>query len=102
MTTSEPDSTSRRRPPTIELTATEVEAEKKASAQEAGVADAEKDGSSSGHAPESAPRGSSGGRFAAHAIGAVIGAVLVGAIFAGLWIGGLVPSRGGHSAAARD
>ena len=93
MTTSEPDSTSRRRPPTIELTATEVEAEKKASAQEAGVADAEKDGSSSGHAPESAPRGSSGGRFAAHAIGAVIGAVLVGAILAALWIGGLVPSR---------
>ncbi len=93
MTTSEPDSTSRRRPPTIELTATEVEAEKKASAQEAGVADAEKDGSSSGHAPESAPRGSSGGRFAAHAIGAVIGAVLIGAIFAGLWAAGLVPSR---------
>ena len=93
MTTSEPDSTSRRRPPTIELTATEVEAEKRASAQEAGVADAEKDGSSSGNAPESAPRGSSGGRFAAHAIGAVIGAVLVGAILAALWIGGLVPSR---------
>ena len=93
MTTSEPDSTSRRRPPTIELTATEVEAEKKVSAQEAGVADAESDRTPAGHAPESTPRGSSGGRFAAHAFSAVIGAVLVGAIFAGLWAAGLVPSR---------
>ncbi len=93
MTTSEPDSTSRRRPPTIELTATEVEAEKQASAQEAGVADAEKDGTQAGHASESTPRGSSGGRFAAHALSAVIGAILVGAIFAGLWAAGLVPSR---------
>ena len=93
MTTSEPDSTSRRRPPTIELTATEVEAEKKVSAQEAGVADAESDRTPAGHAPESTPRVSSGGRFAAHAFSAVIGAVLVGAIFAGLWAAGLVPSR---------
>ena len=55
MTTSEPDSTSRRRPAAIELTATEVEAEKRASAQEAGVPDAEKDGTQAGHAPGRRP-----------------------------------------------
>ncbi|HMG78426.1 MAG TPA: hypothetical protein VK591_07070 [Xanthobacteraceae bacterium] len=96
--TSEPDSTPRRRPPTIDLTATEVDAEKPAAAQEPSqepakepaAADAPSDGSSgqqSGGAAAGRPRS----RVKATVAGAVLGAIAVVAIGAGLWFGGYVP-----------
>ena len=72
--TSESDSPSRRRPPTIDLTATEVRDEGAASEADA-----------AGN-----PRAS--GRLAG-ALGVLIGAVVVGAIGAGLWFAGVVPAR---------
>jgi hypothetical protein len=81
--TSEPDSTARR-PPTIDLTATEVDAEKTATAAEGAAATASPDGPSSGRLK---PQGV--GAF----LGAIVGAVLVATIFAGLWFGGYVPPR---------
>ena len=53
--TSEPDSTPRRRPPTIDLTATEVDAKKPAAAQEPAATSASSEGSSSQQAGASAP-----------------------------------------------
>ena len=95
---SEPDSTPRRRPPTIDLTATEVDAEKPAAAQEPSqepakgpaAADAPSDGSSGQPTGESAagrPRSSVKTAVA----GIAAGAIAVVAIGAGLWFGGYVP-----------
>jgi hypothetical protein len=87
--TSEPDSTPRRRPPTIDLTATEVDAEKPAAAQEPVAADAPSDGSSSQQTGESAPgRPRSPIKTVA---GIAAGVVLIAAIGAGLWFGGYLP-----------
>ena len=72
--TSESDSQSRRRPPTIDLTATEVKNEQ--AAPDAGAA--------------VKPR--AGGSFGG-AVGALVGAVVVAAIGAGLWFAGVVPPR---------
>jgi hypothetical protein len=71
--TSEPDSSSHRRPPTIDLTATEV-----------------KDEQAAPEAAAAKPR--AGGNFAG-LIGAFIGAVVVAAVGAGLWFSGVVPAR---------
>ena len=71
--TSESDSQSRRRPPTIDLTATEVKNEQ--AAPDAGAA--------------VKPR--AGGSFGG-AVGALVGAVVVAAIGAGLWFAGVVPA----------
>ena len=75
--TSEPDSPSRRRPPTIDLTATEVKSEQAAPAADA---------------PE---QSRASGSFAG-VLGALVGAVVVAAIGAGLWFADVVPS---HNAA---
>jgi len=94
--TSEPDSTPRRRPPTIDLTATEVE--KPAAAQEPSqepvkepaAANAPSEGSSgqqSGGPAAGRPRS----RVMTTVAGAVLGAIAVVAIGAGLWFGGYVP-----------
>lgn len=92
--TSEADSTPRRRPPTIDLQATEVESEKRAGQQ----------------AGDDAPRvgDSRGGTIAhwlgrlrpqaAHLIGAAVGVVVMIAVFAALWLGGYVPSGSGAPA----
>jgi hypothetical protein len=88
--TSEPDSTPRRRPPTIDLTATEVDAEKPAAAQETAAASAPSDGSSSEQAGTSAagrPRSPINTAVA----GIAAGVILIVAIGAGLWFGGYVP-----------
>ncbi len=86
--TSEPDSTPRRRPPTIDLTAQEIETERQAgSTQDAAAADAVKD-----HVAGNAPGGRIG-RAKPYAFGAVAGAIAVAAILAGLWLAGLVPMR---------
>jgi hypothetical protein len=94
---SETDSTPRRRPPTIDLTATEVDADKPAAApeptqepaKEPAAADAA--GSSSQQAGEPAPgRPRSSVKTAVAGIAA--GAIAVVAIGAGLWFGGYVPA----------
>ena len=72
--TSEPDSPSRRRPPTIDLTATEVKDEHAAP---------EADAPANSHA---SPR-------LAGPLGVLIGAVVVAAIAVGLWFAGVVPAR---------
>jgi hypothetical protein len=97
---SEPDSTPRRRPPTIDLTATEVDAEKPAAAQEPSQepsqepakepAAADAPGSSGQQTGEPAPgRPRSSVKTAVAGISA--GAIAVVAIGAGLWFGGYVP-----------
>jgi hypothetical protein len=83
------DSTPRRRPPTIDLTATEVET---GNADQAGAGEA------------------AGTRFArrfaglrpqtAHLVGAAAGVIAMLAAFFGLWIGGLLPPRDGRPAPA--
>ena len=91
--TSEPDSTPRRRPPTIDLTAKEVETERPS--QPSGGPEAESDpaqrddgaGQSAGWKPvrEAKP----------YAMAAAGGAIVTATILAGLWFIGLAPSRGG-------
>jgi len=94
--TSEPDSTPRRRPPTIDLTATEVDAEKPAAAAEPGTSepaaeDARPDtGQQTGEPTPSRPRSSISSAVAGIVAGAV-GAIAVIAIGAGLWFGGYQP-----------
>jgi hypothetical protein len=85
---SDPDDKPRRRPPTIDLTATEVEAERtaQAGASEAGASEAE---------PETDPKpdAPSPDRVRPYAIGAVGGAILVVLIIGGLWSAGLLSPR---------
>jgi hypothetical protein len=91
---SEPDSTPPRRPPTIDLTATEVDAEKPAAAQEpakeAAAADAPSDSSSGQQTSTSAP-GRPRSSVKTAVVGIVVGAIAVVAIGAGLWFSGYVP-----------
>jgi hypothetical protein len=93
--TSEPDSTPRRRPPTIDLTATEVDAETAAASQpgtsEPATANARPDtGQQTGGPEPSRPRSSIKSAVAGIIAGAA-GAIAVVAIGAGLWFGGYVP-----------
>jgi hypothetical protein len=84
--TSEPDSTSGRRPPTIELKATEIGAEAPAAA--GGGAEGAP-GQPSGDPAAAAPHSS-----VMTAIGGILaGAFAVAAIGAGLWFGGYLPAR---------
>src|ERR1700682_1102081 len=93
---SEPDSTPRRRPPTIDLTATEVEAEKPAAAQEPSQepatqpAAADAPGSSGQQTDKPAPSRPRSSVKTGVA-GIAVGAIAVVAIGAGLWFGGYVP-----------
>jgi hypothetical protein len=77
---SEPDSTPRRRPPTIDLTATEVENEKPARGPETS------DGSGA-HNARAAPNFAA--RLRPHLIGGAAGAIVMAAIVIGLWLAGL-------------
>jgi hypothetical protein len=84
--TSEPDSKPGRRPPTIELTATEV-------GQSAAAAGA--DAAAEGAAP---PHGEAAGDSAAHlwrshAVSVFAGAIAMAVVIAGLWYAGFVPTR---------
>ncbi len=91
--TSEPDSKPGRRPPTIELKATEVETPASGAAKPADEPAAR---AAAGEVPnqDAAPgRGGSAGGLKSHAISAGIGALAMAAIVAGLWIGGFAPSR---------
>jgi hypothetical protein len=103
--TSEPDNTSGRRPPTIELKATEVEAEPPASAPDTAAA-APADGraeipdqqASNPQAAEeetiNPPAGDRpGGLLKSSAVGGFFGAVTTAAIVAGLWFAGFGLAR---------
>jgi hypothetical protein len=101
--TSEPDDTPRRRPPTIDLKATEVEAERPVSTGEgasaAGVTDERtEDQSTSGRNAREDFAGDAGaprsGDMAAYAIAALAGALAMLAIVAVLWVSGVLPPRG--------
>ena len=84
--TSEPDSTPRRRSPTIDLTAKEVEAAPGNSAQESGAAEQSKGSAAGGDRTRA-------GGVMPYVAGAVAGAIVVAALVAGMWIAGLVPVR---------
>src|SRR5580692_2167375 len=92
---SEPDSTPRRRPPTIDLTATEVDAERPAAAQEPSqepaAAKAPSDGGQQTGDPALSPPRSPIKSAVAGIVGGATGAIAVIAIGAGLWFGGYVP-----------
>lgn len=96
---SEPDSTPRRRPPTIDLTATEVDAEKPAAAQEPSqepakepaTAKAPSDGGQQTGEPAPGRPRSPIKSAVAGIVGGATGAIAVIAIGAGLWFGGYVP-----------
>jgi hypothetical protein len=85
---SEADSTPRRRPPTIDLTAKEVET---AAPDPTPTWDAD----AANPTTENAMPGARVGRFfgdaTPYAVGVLIGAVAAGAVAAGLWIAGFVP-----------
>lgn len=85
--TSEPDSTLRRRPPTIDLTATELKSEKPAS-------DAGGNGGAGREDTQNEPGQPAGGNFAnhwgAHAISAFAGAIVIAAAAFGLWFAGVL------------
>jgi hypothetical protein len=98
--TSEPDSTSGRRPPTIELTATEVGAEQPAAAPRAednnpAAQGARTDGASGQQSAEPAAGGPSGaGLYVITAFASIVaGALLVAVLAVGLWFAGYVPAR---------
>jgi hypothetical protein len=92
--TSEPDSTPRRRPPTIDLTATEVEAQKPAGTRQSGTAEPTAEAATSNNKQDAAGPGTARPRSPiVPAIGgAAVGAVVIIAIAAGFWLTGYVPS----------
>jgi hypothetical protein len=90
--TSEADSKPRRRPPTIDLTATEIRTESSGASQSAATAHAG-DGSDEKAEPERHRDGNFAGTLRAHALGAAMGAVLVAGLAFGLWAFGFVPAR---------
>jgi hypothetical protein len=90
--TSEPDSKPGRRPPTIELKATEVEQpDATAPSGASGAADTPPPKSSGPPGPQPSPAAT--GRLKSHAMSAIVGAAAMVAIVAGLWFAGFVPSR---------
>jgi hypothetical protein len=93
--TSDTDDKPGRRPPTIELAATEVDsaAEKDgAGAADAGTSGAAKHEAGDSPAPASAP---SRRRFTSHIGSALLGAAAMAGIAAALWFTGLIPSHQG-------
>jgi hypothetical protein len=95
--TSESDSPPRRRPPTIDLTATEIETEKPAAEASSGKSPA------FDNAGPEAPREGATWTFARpHTIGAAVGALVMAAILVGLWLAGVVPSLNGSVAATNN
>jgi hypothetical protein len=93
--TSEPDSTSRRRPPTIDLTATKIETEQPAPG-------AEPAGDHADTSAQSHTRWNFAGLLRPHAIGAGVGAVIMAAILVGLWLAGVLPSQNATPVAANN
>lgn len=90
--TSEPDSTPRRRPPTIDLTAQEVETEQPDLTQQ-NAANAAEGGPAAGDASRPGSDRSFIDRAKPYAFGGAAGAIAVGAIVAGLWFAGFAPAH---------
>jgi hypothetical protein len=93
--TSESDrtpSTPRRRPPTIDLTATEIETERPAS--EAGRTESTASVGAEQGLPKPRP-GEFVDSLRRHSAGAAVGAVVMAAILLGLWFAGVAPSDNG-------
>ncbi len=90
--TSEPDSTPRRRPPTIDLTATEVAADKPAAGNDPTAEGARTDGASGRQSTEPAAGGPRLYIITAFA-SIVAGALIVAIVAVGLWFTGYVPAR---------
>jgi hypothetical protein len=92
--TSESDSIPRRRPPTIDLTATEIETERPAA--EAGGGESAARGGDGPDESNNPLRQRATWEFARpHAIGAAVGALVMAVILAGLWLAGVVPTTNG-------
>jgi hypothetical protein len=97
---SEPDSPSRRQPPTIDLTAKEIGNEKPVDAKAADAKTADpKPAEPRGERGDSGPPRMPNARmFGAHSfapvVGAIFGALVMLALFAALWIADLLPDRG--------
>jgi hypothetical protein len=93
--TSESDSTLGRRPPTIELTATEVEQPKAPQTAKADTPNRQgsADSAATQETPNPKPAAKSEGRLLAHAISAVIGAIAATAVLVGLWLTGFMLAR---------
>jgi hypothetical protein len=91
--TSEPDSTPRRRPPTIDLTAKEVETGRQEPAADA--PDPTGDRAPQDDGAGKRRQGSLAGPLRPYALAAAAGAIGVAAIVAGLWYTASAPSRGG-------
>jgi hypothetical protein len=89
--TSEPDSTPRRRPPTIDLTAKEVESDAPNSAPGSAAANAAEARTAQLDAPDKRKDPNFLTRVKPYVVGAIAGAIAVGVIIAGLWTAGLVP-----------
>jgi hypothetical protein len=90
--TSEPDSTPRRRPPTIDLTAKEVEPEIPSSTQESAV-NATEDRTTHKEAPGEPKHANFLARVSPYAVGALVGAIVLGAIMAGFWMADVFPPQ---------
>ena len=89
--TSETDDKPGRRPPTIELAATEVDgAADKPAASEAGTTGAAE---SEAVASNAAGSGASGRHVTLHIVSALVGAAVMAAAAAALWFAGVIPSR---------
>jgi hypothetical protein len=90
--TSETDDQASRRPPTIELAATEVDGAPEKDAAGAAKADT---GGATEHESDDSPApaaASSGRRFASHIGSALLGAAVMAGIAAALWFAGIIPS----------
>jgi hypothetical protein len=88
--TSEPDRTPRRRPPTIDLTAKEVEPDAPSSAR-GSAADAAEGRTTHKEASGEPNHSNFLARASPYAVGTIVGAIVVGAIMAGFWMAGVVP-----------
>jgi hypothetical protein len=95
---SETDSTSRRRPPTIDLTAKEIEtaspepkSQPEAASHDAKPEPVDEAATGAGETTSAGHAGGSSGRTAPYAIGLVAGASGVAAIAAALWFADLIP-----------
>ena len=93
--TSESDSASGRRPPTIELTATEVAQTKAPQTAKADTPNqqASAESAATQDALNPKPAAKSEGRLLAHAISAMIGAIAATAVLVGLWLTGFMLAR---------
>jgi hypothetical protein len=91
---SDPDSAQRRRPPTIDLTAQEVEAERPAEAKESAAASIASAESAAQGGASTHDAGRSARRIAPYVFAGLIGAAGAVAVIAGLWLAGVVPPRG--------